>query len=147
MTLKVLSARISYRGADRFDITRKTGGVSGAPFAPSWAILRPALTARALAKQARSPEEARRIEDRAWAEYMPLFVEEMRASYRAERSHWDALLQRERVVLVCFCADHLRCHRAILRETILPSLGAIDCGEIANVDAQKTLQPTTRTGR
>lgn len=119
MTLLAYSARISFRDPDRFDITRKSGGKLGAPFAPSWPILRRALDTRRL-----DPE-------RAWLEYVPAYLVEMRQSFRAQRAAWDALLARGRVVLVCYCTDAEHCHRGILRRRILPALGAVDCGEIA----------------
>ena len=43
MSLIVHTARVSYGGADRLDVTRKSAGPEGIVFAPSWAILRPAL--------------------------------------------------------------------------------------------------------
>ena len=117
MSLHVLSARISSRDPDRFDITRKSG-TDGLFLAPSWATLRPALVGMKTAQ----PD--------AWAHYVLAFTREMRVSYRRERAAWEALLSRKRVVLTCYCTDATRCHRALLRETILPALGAVDCGEI-----------------
>ena len=128
MTLHVHSARISTRDPDRLDITRKSATPEGRIFAPSWTILRPALDARAMAKRAPA-DEAEAIEAAAWEAYVPAFLEEMRASYRRNRRAWEALLARERVVLVCYCVDPAHCHRAILRTRILPALGAVDAGE------------------
>lgn len=152
MTLHVYSARISYRGPDRFDVTRKSGGEAGAPFAPSWSILKPALEARRKAEAilAERPgwsaedlyrdkgrdvcavleRRAAEIERRAWEEYVPKFLAEMARSFDHNFGAWHDLLARERVVLVCYCIDAERCHRALLRRDILPSKGAIDCGEI-----------------
>lgn len=42
----------------------------------------------------------------------------------------DKTIASPRVVLVCYCSDPDRCHRAILRELILPKLGAVDAGEV-----------------
>jgi hypothetical protein len=43
---------------------------------------------------------------------------------------WKAFLARtDRVTLVCFCTDHLRCHRPLLAD-ILQKLGACYQGEI-----------------
>lgn len=61
MTLHVHTARLWYRGPDRFDITRaevdralKAGEPApGEPWAPSWAILKPVLESRAAAKRIR----------------------------------------------------------------------------------------------
>lgn len=46
MTLAVHTARISYSGPDRLDVTRKSAGPEGLPFAPSWQILGPMLRGR-----------------------------------------------------------------------------------------------------
>lgn len=146
MTLRAYTARISSRDPDRFDVTRKSGGPQGEPFAPSWAILRPALDARRRAERLMDDahalthsldgnpyalaNEADRIEAEAWAAYEPAFLDQMRRSYRAHRPAWDALLARPRVVLVCYCVDHTRCHRTILARDILPTLGAVYEGEV-----------------
>jgi uncharacterized protein YeaO (DUF488 family) len=72
----------------------------------------------------------------AWATYLPAYTEEMRASYKANRSAWLAELRRERRVFLCFChidktkpIEEQHCHRVILRG-IFVKLGAIDGGEI-----------------
>lgn len=119
MTLLVHTARISYRGADRLDVTRKSAGSDGLPFAPSWRILRPALAARDLGQLAE-----------AWPRYVEAYTAEMRASYREHRSAWDALLSRDEVTLVCYCTDPAHCHRTVLAE-LLGKLGATYAGERA----------------
>jgi hypothetical protein len=146
--LHVYTARVGSRDPDALDITRKGASAArrsgqhfdGEPFAPSWAILRPALAAR------REGDDMRRaldvtgetfIERRAWERYVPAFVEEMRASYRAHRPAWAALLARERVVLCCYCADPQHCHRRILAGEILPKLGAVDGGEIPEAQRRR----------
>jgi uncharacterized protein YeaO (DUF488 family) len=125
--LLVYSAQmLSSAAQDGLDITRATADkfvkrgqvADGAFLAPSWGILRPAL---AMAKH--SP-------NRAWDEYVPRYVVEMRASYRIKRAKWDALLARGTVTLCCFCANPERCHRWILRTMILPKCGAVDGGEV-----------------
>lgn len=145
--LQVYTARISSRDPDRFDVTRKSGGEEGTPFAPSWAILRPALDARReadrLGEGARNAarlghgaasrdlrRQAVALDAEAWSAYVPAYLAEMRTSYRANRAAWERLLARRRVVLVCYCTDSEHCHRAILRSRILPALGAVDRGEI-----------------
>lgn len=141
MTLHVYSARITYRGVDRLDVTRKSGR-EGIFLAPSWDILVPALEARRQAidllqratigqydpKDAAG--DAAKIEAEAWDAYVPAYLAEMRASYRKHRTKWESPLARSTVILVCYCTDPVRCHRAILRAHILPKLGAVDCGEI-----------------
>ncbi len=145
MSVQVYTSRISSRDPDRFDITRKRGGVCGTIFAPSWDILGPAITARreaqALIRAADrfggdgsvaegAANEADEIEARALATYSPAYVAEMRQSYRANRAAWDALLASSRVVLVCYCTDATRCHRMLLAERCLRPMGAEVHGEL-----------------
>lgn len=144
MPLEVWTTRISTRDPDRFDVTRKSGGAEGAIFAPSWAILRPALDARRegqkLVRFASNPDlasilldaykaKASTMENEAWAAYVPAYTNEMRASYRANRPSWEILLARRRVVLVCYCVDPARCHRTLLAD-ILDKRGADVRGEL-----------------
>lgn len=147
--LQVHSARLDYFGPDRLDITRKSQDWRGLPFAPSWVILNPALKARQDAEyfEVRAEVHAKlrlgvtvdfiqwivqslRIEHAAWERYRPAYIAEMRRSYRNDRSIWDWLLSLDRVVLCCFCTNAHYCHRRILREEILPKLGAVDAGEL-----------------
>jgi len=87
MTLRVATAPFRYSGPDRLDITRK----GGSPFAPSWPLL-----TEAKAMMRTDPRAA-------WDFYAPRYVDEMRRSWREHRGEWLALLDRERVVLVCYC--------------------------------------------
>jgi len=138
MTLQIHTARISTRDPDRFDITRGSGGVAGAPFAPSNDILQPALRdrerARKLFKLGRVAE-ACQLENALWERYTPLYLAEMRGSYVRHREAWDALLARPRVVLTCYCAawpgQPLHCHRVLLAERCLVPCGAVYFGELA----------------
>jgi hypothetical protein len=146
----VYTARISSRDQDAFDITAKSGGVQGAPFAPSWEILRPALAARTqalamIAESKREPQHrtfhegrALAIEDAAWAAYVPAYRLEMLASWRQHRAAWEALLARRRVVLVCYCTDPARCHRRLLAG-FLAKMGAVDQGELVAEARQASL--------
>ena len=141
MTLEVWTARISSKDPDRFDITRKSGDASGIVFAPSWAILRPALAARKQANEealAGLFHDALNTEIDAWAVYVPAFLAEMRASYKVNRGTWAALLARPRVVLVCYCTDPRYCHRTVIASGILPKLGAEYRGEFSRAG-----EPTT----
>jgi len=119
MTLQVHTARISTKDPDRFDVARKTAK-EGLFLAPSWDILSPVL----LARRSGTPEAE------VWAFYVRAYRLEMRRSYVQHRESWDALLRRERVVLTCFCREPSQCHRSLLREHILPRLGAVDAGEL-----------------
>lgn len=117
--LTVYTARVSYGGADRLDVTRKTGGSAGAPFAPSWSILGPMLEAR---------RRGEPLTDELWNEYVTAYTAEMRTSWRLNRQPWDELLAREVVTLVCYCTDPDRCHRRVLAG-LLDQAGAVDGGE------------------
>jgi len=119
MTLEVHTARVSYGGPDRLDVTRKSGTQEGLCFAPSWALLRQA-----------HPKLGGKM---SWAEYEKRYTAEMRASYRANLPVWQALLGRQRVVLVCYCSDPDRCHRTVLAR-ILGHCGALVRGEIPGVE-------------
>lgn len=154
MPLTVYTARLGYRGDDALNITRKSAARDGLAFAPSWALLGPALRARR-ALELKQVERSEVVEsvlrgaaadgaeaaiafeigtletawNEAWQRYVVGFREEMRASYRANRAAWDALLAREVVTLCCFCSDPERCHRTLVAREILPKLGAIYGGE------------------
>lgn len=129
--LKVFTSRIWLKDPDAFDITRGNGGEAAAPFAPSKAILLPALEARTRAKMLH-PEAARAVLQVAWKRYAEQYRAEMEMShgalYRSKkwadlteiqreawhngaRPHpeaWDALLARDRVVLTCYCPLDVR---------------------------------------
>lgn len=118
MPLIVHTARIGRPAwPDALDVTRKSAPPEGLPFAPSWEILGPALAARRAGQL-----------DAAWPGYVEAYTAEMRRSYRAHRPAWDALLSRESVTLLCYCADPRRCHRTLLAG-MLARLGADVRGE------------------
>ncbi len=116
--MNVWTARISTKDPDRYDITRKSGNPI---FAPSWALLGPLLSNRRAGHEQTEEE---------WRAYAAGYLKEMARSYKINRPEWDLLLARERIVLVCYCTNPLRCHRRVLAR-ILASLGAVDCGELS----------------
>jgi uncharacterized protein YeaO (DUF488 family) len=120
MTLGVYTARVTYAGPDRLDITRSKAGPDGLPFAPSWKILRPMLELRR--------EQGAMAAAYAWPQYVSAYTAEMRASYRDHRAAWDQLLARDAVTLLCYCTDPAQCHRTVLAG-ILGKLGADVRGE------------------
>lgn len=122
MTLHVHTARISYRGPDRFDVTRGSGGEKGHPFAPSWGLLKWV--------KVRRPVEA---QGRAWAGYTSVYLTEMAESQKRHPDAWQALLARERVVLVCYCREREHCHRGLLAR-LLVEQGAVDEGEFGQLE-------------
>ena len=117
----VWTARITYAGPHRLDITRKSGTGLGAMFAPSWGLLSPILAMRKRGDHAGV--------EAAWPRYVELYKHEMRECWRAHRATWAELRSVPRV-LVCYCTDPARCHRRVLAE-ILARLGAADRGELA----------------
>jgi hypothetical protein len=119
LPLLVYTSRITYRGQDRLDITRKSAGPEGLPFAPSWGILSPVLKLRRAGQTFGSD---------FWDGYCSAYRDEMRASYRSHRGAWDALLARDEVTLCCYCTDPERCHRTLLAG-YLSRLGATVVGE------------------
>lgn len=116
--MEVWTARISTKDPDRFDITRKSGDPV---FAPSWALLGPLIQSR---------REGHHQSDPEWKQYAATYLKEMAKSRRLNPAAWEALLARQRVVLVCYCSvNPKRCHRRILAR-ILASMGAVDRGEL-----------------
>jgi len=112
-----------YDGPGQLDVTRGTGGAYGGIFAPS----RPLLDEANKRKRAAKGDEEKLVA--AWAWYAPLYLAEMRASYRMNRARWDQLLARtDEPVLCCYCGTVARCHRTILAG-ILERLGAVHLGE------------------
>lgn len=116
-TFAVHTARITYAGPDRLDVTRKSGDPT---FAPSWQILGPVLTMRKLYGATGVLQ--------VWPRYVEDYTAEMRISYRINRPAWDALLARDSATLVCYCVDPVHCHRTVLAE-ILGKLGSTVRGE------------------
>ena len=112
MPLIVYTARISSRDPDRLDVTRKSAGPEGLPFAPSADLLRAGKSARV-----------------TFAEYDRRYVEEMRRSWLEHRGAWLAVLARPRVVLCCYCTNPAECHRSLLAG-LLAKCGAEVRGEV-----------------
>jgi hypothetical protein len=128
--LTLYTARIGCARPDALDVTRgsaEQARADGRPFpgeifAPSHAILRPALEGNRMAAQLRKAgkaEEADKIELETWATYLPRYKQEMRASWVAHRAAWLELLACESVTLLCFCANPRRCHRGALASILL----------------------------
>ncbi len=164
MTLHVHTARISYRGPDRLDITRRSGGKEGHLFAPSWRILGRSLGSRKRATRIladaqhscdeaarvgrddlvplikrNTADEAERIEREAWSAYVPAYLDEMAESRERHPDAWTTHLGRPRVVLVCYCPKRERCHRGLLAE-LLVGMGAVDEGELGAATNQLELK-------
>ena len=133
--MRVFTARVSYVGADRLDITRagadayrKRTGLTweGEAWAPSWTIVWPIIKLRREVRDLGAYADSVLLA--AWRAYVPAFTAEMRASYRRNRPAWDALLARESVTLCCTCTCADQCHRRLVAR-MLVACGAVDCGE------------------
>lgn len=129
--LVVYTARVSYSGPDRLDVTAKSADPDGKAFAPSWDLVRWGLKMREQAKlrRARGDRGADAFGDWAWKVYSMRYTARMNDSLALQRQDWDRLLCRKRVVLVCYCTDHNQCHRTLLA-AMLVQLGARYGGEI-----------------
>lgn len=115
----IRTARVTYDGADRFDVTAMTGN---RVFAPSWPLLRMYLAKR----------RATGLTEDDWLRYVASYTGEMRVSYRTHRLAWDILLGLATATLVCYCPitpARPWCHRRVLAG-ILVKLGATDQGEV-----------------
>lgn len=125
MTVQVWTARLSYGGPDRLDVTRGgadrarkllglvRGEVSpGEPFAPTWPIVRAGKGGRI-----------------SWEKYVSEYKKEMEQSRtNVWPNAWVELLKRDEVTLCCYCVDPQRCHRTLLA-AMLGELGAEVRGE------------------
>lgn len=131
MSLIVRTAHYTSRDPDRLDITRAgCDRLARAQYVNPGIILAPsaALVFPTLRRLKEATTDAER--DAVFATYADAYRVEMRESFTMQRPDWQALLARERVVLVCFCRDHRRCHRSLAAE-ILAACGADNRGEIA----------------
>jgi hypothetical protein len=155
-TIEVWTSRLDPRQTDPdlLDTTRLSGKPdAGLPFAPTWAIVKPAIAAFRRANEAALAgmfHDALNIELDAWNAYVPQYLAEMLVSsnsqvpekYRAavreawargvrpNPEAWVRLLARPRVVLACLCQNaRQHCHRFLLAR-ILGKLGATLKGEL-----------------
>ncbi len=126
--LYVHTAQLPCFAEDLLDVTR--GGIVEHPyveaFAPSrdWVLEARQAMARARSVSDCAGEDEDAALDQVWAPYAARYVRELRASYRAHRVTWDALLARDTVTLGCVCPLHdTRCHRDVLA-AVLVKLGA-----------------------
>jgi hypothetical protein len=122
----IYTARVSYRGPDRVDVTRKGGSL----FGPSYPLLQHFLKLRRSGKETAE----------TWAAYKGAYLEEMRAMFRHDPAPFLRLAAEPEATLVCYCTDSERCHRVLLAD-ILVKLGAQYGGERGQgAAAQQALQ-------
>ena len=101
------TSRIAYRGADRLDTTVKSGGGLGKLLAPTWVLV------GGVKRHETQDRDAR------WLKYRPLTHEQytdgyyglLRERYKAASAPFMELVQRERLVICCYCAASAFCHR------------------------------------
>lgn len=125
--VSVYTARISYAGPDRLNITRKANDPVGMAFAPSWDLLRPFLRLRREGK----------LTSGAWFQYRARYTNEMRSSYVNNRAVWCRVLNQSSVTFVCFCTNAERCHRTVLSD-LFSTLGAYVIGE-RHIESRKPI--------
>ena len=125
MTLLVSTGRMGIRDPDYLDVTLQgnmrradqgeRGGHRGVGivFAPSPELLYPFLSKRRHGG----------LTELDWDDYRLRYRAEMRAGYKHHRSAWELVLSWDRVVLLCFCSDPIRCHRFLLADYFV-ALGA-----------------------
>lgn len=107
--VEVWTAHCDYKGADRLNITVKSGDKI---FAPEWNMV--------------MQHKQRKISDE---EYIKRYVNLMRKSLRENPQKWEDLIRRERVVLTCYCQEGKFCHRVLLAK-MLEKSGAKYMGEV-----------------
>lgn len=123
--LRFHTARVSYGGPGRIQITAAGDDEFGKNFAPTWKLVNWGKSMLAHA----STEAAKEWAFKAYAERYRM---QMLLRFKSHRSAWDELLMREEAVLCCFCNHHAHCHRYLLAE-FLQKLGATYLGELHNV--------------
>ncbi len=112
-----------YRGRDLLDLTNVT--------ALSRAFIDEHITVCAPARV--SAERVREV-----------YLAFLRRSYRAQRSTWQHLLKRSRVVIVCTCSPGTRACRRYVLADVFGKLGASLGGELRNA---LQARPVTRASR
>lgn len=109
MPVEIYTAQMRYSGDDRLDITVKTGDKV---FAPTWDMV--------------MSHKSYSLSD---DEYKKKYIDLMRKSRRDNSSRWQEIMNKERVVLVCYCGAGKFCHRILLAK-MLEMIGAIYKGEL-----------------
>lgn len=108
--LEVYTAMNSYRGEDRLNITVKSGDKT---FAPEWDMVM-----------------GHKRGDLSDEEYTNKYVELMKKSLKENPEKWKNLMNKEKVVLTCYCKEGKFCHRILLAK-MLEKSGAKYMGEIS----------------
>ena len=140
MSLVVWTARVTYAGEDLVNVTREhahnIGMIMGRPspgsiFAPSWNILNRFHSALESADWERAYDRMQRYDHMLRAArdaYAKAYIEELRVSYKQQRSRWEKFLHTDQVTFACVCTQPDWCHRKLLAEVFV-KLGASYAGE------------------
>ena len=94
----IFTGRVGYPGADSLDITVKSATGNGVVLAPTWAMVG-------------GVKHWQGCEPLTQEQYTDRFYELLRARFRANHQPFFELIQRDRLVLVCFCSVGAFCHR------------------------------------
>jgi hypothetical protein len=94
----LFTSRIGYRGEDGLDITVKSATDFGRILAPTWRMVG-------------GVKHWKQYKTLTTEEYRDLYYALLRSRFRADKQPFLDLLQRERLVLLCFCPAGAFCHR------------------------------------
>lgn len=129
--MRLFTSKISYDGEDRFDITRKSGGARGQPFAPREDVFLAAVKHKMdLRNRLTRVSEGTHVDlvFRRWQEYAKSYLAWIEHSQVLFAPAWAELLAKRELTIVCYCDVPTRCHRSLLA-TELVRLGACYEGE------------------
>ena len=99
---------------DRFlDVTVKSGDRT---FAPTWKMVMGSKEGKLSAPH-----------------YADMYLQLMRDSYRKNRKRWREILEREAVILACYCPAGSFCHRYLLKDMMV-KCGGEYAGEIREIE-------------
>lgn len=108
--LKIYTSTFNFSGKNRLDITYK----AKTPFSPTKELV-----------------YGYKYHGITEDQYIQEYYKMMRESWKRNSKTWNELLNKEEVVLVCYCPKDTFCHRYILKD-MLVAAGGKYCGEITN---------------
>jgi uncharacterized protein YeaO (DUF488 family) len=94
--MKIYTSRI---GTEGLDITVKSGDKV---FAPSWEIVLGLKDGKI-----------------TWQQYVERYTKLMRKSYKNNTKRWMEVINQDKVILLCYCANPDRCHRSLLKDMLI----------------------------
>jgi ribA/ribD-fused uncharacterized protein len=109
---QVWTSRVqSYREDDGLDVSVMSGGLMGSVFGPAWPMVRNY-------KYGLLDKDG----------YVEQYLTMMRSSFHAHKHHWQEVLNRSVVTLLCYCPAGSFCHRHVLAN-LFEKCGAWYMGE------------------